>query len=169
MLNEYYLDKYFNIVIVLFISIAICTVLVAIANWKIYNKAGLHGWASIIPLYSQYTRFKLAYSNGWKAALMFIPIVWIYFSLECEIKLAKCFGRGIMFAYLSLMFNPIPYLILGFNKDEYEGPLLDSEEFSYSEYTKVKPIEVIKLFLLLLFTLIAMFGLSILIGYYLEI
>ena len=41
------------------IAAAIVTVLVIIAEWKIFEKAGEKGWKSLIPIYSQYILFKI--------------------------------------------------------------------------------------------------------------
>ena len=40
-------------------------VLKIVANWKIFEKAGQPGWASIVPFYSNYIEFNLYWGNGW--------------------------------------------------------------------------------------------------------
>ena len=45
-------------------------VLKIIANWKIFEKAGQPGWASIVPFYSNYIGFNLYWGNAW---LFLIP------------------------------------------------------------------------------------------------
>ncbi len=42
-----------------FINIVVF-VLIIVASWLLYNKAGEPGWAAIIPFYSSYVRFKIA-------------------------------------------------------------------------------------------------------------
>lgn len=43
------------------------TVLLIIARWKIFTKAGEKGWKSIIPIYSDYVQWRI----GWKKTSMF--------------------------------------------------------------------------------------------------
>ncbi len=69
-----------------------------IAQWRMYTKAGKHGWAVLIPIYN------------------------IYWSIKSIIKLAHAYGKGTGFGILMLFFAPICYLILGFGSAEYEGP-----------------------------------------------
>lgn len=47
-------------------------VLKIVANWKIFEKAGQPGWASIVPFYSNYIEFNIYWGNGW---LFLIPVV----------------------------------------------------------------------------------------------
>jgi len=53
------------------ISIAIFVLLI-IAYWKMFTKAGEKGWKAIIPIYNEYVAFKLAWKDGAKN-------FWIYF------------------------------------------------------------------------------------------
>lgn len=46
-------------------------VLKIVANWKIFEKAGQPGWASIVPFYSNYIEFNIYWGNGW---LFLIPV-----------------------------------------------------------------------------------------------
>ena len=69
-------------------------ILLIIANWMIFTKAGEPGWKSIIPLYNTYIQYKIAWGNGWLFLLNIIPIVNIVISIVFEVKLAKAFGKG---------------------------------------------------------------------------
>lgn len=40
-------------------------VLNIVAGWKIFEKAGQPGWASIVPFYNSYIRYKIFWGNGW--------------------------------------------------------------------------------------------------------
>ena len=35
------------------------------AQWRVYQKMGMQGWKSLIPMYSQFLLFKAVYGNGW--------------------------------------------------------------------------------------------------------
>lgn len=105
------------------IACLVITVLLIIAYWKIFEKAGEAGWKSIIPFYSLYVLTKIATGNGLLFLLILIPgvgaIIW---DIYVAIKMSKAFGKGIGFT-LGLIFIPnIFYLILGFGGAQYIGP-----------------------------------------------
>ncbi len=98
------------------------SLLIIIAAWKIYKKAGRPGWASIIPIYNAYKFCEIADGKGIKFLLLLIPIVNVIYALMLEVRLAKAFGKGGLFA-LGLIFLPnIFYLILAFGGADYIGP-----------------------------------------------
>ena len=74
------------------IVILIVSILVIVAQWKIFTKAGEHGWASIIPFYNNYVLFKIAMGNGWLFLLCLVPVVNFVILIVCMFKLAKAFG-----------------------------------------------------------------------------
>ncbi len=97
-------------------------VLLIVAMWKIYTKAGKPGWASIIPFYSQYVMFDIAMGNGWLFLLMLIPIVNWVMSIVVLYKLAKAFGKGVGYTVGLILLCPIFLCMLAFGSAEYEGP-----------------------------------------------
>ena len=60
---------------VYFMIILAVAVILIIARWRVYTKAGEPGWGSLIPFYNEYLLFKIAWGNGWLFLLTFIPIV----------------------------------------------------------------------------------------------
>ena len=118
-------------------------VLLVIALWKIFAKAGEAGWKSLIPIYNLYVYCRIISVSFWVWFLL-IPIVvgiasaFIFkdnqnaintvsavYSLCLEIytsiKLAKAFGKGTGFT-VGLIFLPnIFQLILGFGNSQYIG------------------------------------------------
>lgn len=52
------------------ISLAI-SILLIVAMWKLFTKAGDKGWKAIIPFYNQYTLFKLV----WKRSLFWVTLI----------------------------------------------------------------------------------------------
>ncbi|MBQ8596181.1 MAG: hypothetical protein IJ409_00185 [Lachnospiraceae bacterium] len=97
-------------------------VAIIVATWKIFVKAGRPGWASLIPFYSQYCLFDIAWGNGWLFLLCFIPCAGFVFPYIAYYKLAKAFGQGTGFGIGMIFLCPIFMLILGFGKAEYIGP-----------------------------------------------
>lgn len=104
-----------------FIVILILSVVMIVAMWKIYAKAGEPGWASIVPFYCNYVLFKIAMGNGWLFLLLFVPVVNIVFGIMVYFKLAKAFGKGVGFGFGLLFLTPIFILILAFGSAEYIG------------------------------------------------
>lgn len=47
------------------VGIAIFYILTVIAGWKIFTKAGIAGWKSLIPIYNEYLLFKLSGIKNW--------------------------------------------------------------------------------------------------------
>lgn len=101
--------------------LAICVIGI-IANWLIFKKAGVPGWASLIPFYNVYCMYKIAWGNGWLFLLMFIPFVNIVIAIIMLWKLTKAFGKGGGFFVGLLLLNFIFSLILAFGSAQYIGP-----------------------------------------------
>jgi hypothetical protein len=105
------------------------TVIVIVAQWKIFQKAGQPGWASLVPIYNVYVTLKIVGKPGYWILLMLIPFVNIYFGIKTVHLLSKSFGKDVGFT-LGLLFLPfIFYPILGFGSARYEGPYGDSAAF----------------------------------------
>jgi hypothetical protein len=96
--------------------------LLIVALWKVFTKAGQPGWASIIPIYNLYIWCKIVGRPGWWILLMLIPLVNFIIMIILCIDLAKSFGKGAGFglglAFLGFIFLPI----LGFGSAQYQGP-----------------------------------------------
>ena len=104
------------------IVMLIVAVIVIIAMWKIFTKAGQAGWKSLIPIYNIYTFVKIADGNGWKFLLLCLPIVNIVYAIMLTFRLAKSFGKGVGFGFGLLFLEGIFVLILAFGKAQYVGP-----------------------------------------------
>ena len=123
-------------------------ILQIIANWKIFTKAGEAGWKSIIPVYSDYVSYKIAWQTGYfwltvilsiissvaqgfatpdadnmmiLAIVSLVRIIMIIVSVMYSVKLSRAFGHGIGFAIGLIFLQPIFMLILGFSSDQYVG------------------------------------------------
>lgn len=122
-------------------------IIMIIANWKIFTKAGQPGWMSIIPFLNSFILFKISWNTmmfwimigagvvggvlssiagengGFLAILSLIcTVVMIVIAVIDTHKLSKSFGHGIGFTLGLLFLSPIFTLILGFGKSEYIGP-----------------------------------------------
>ena len=101
------------------ILVLVIAVIMIIANWKIYTKAGKPGWASLVPFYNMYVMYEIAGMNGWMFLLTFIPIVNIVIQIMLYLNLAKKFGKSTGFAIGLILLNPIFLLLLAFGNAEY--------------------------------------------------
>ena len=100
----------------------VLAILLLVAMWKIFVKAGKPGWGSIIPLYNLYCLYDMSFGKGWLFLLTIIPIVNVVITIMMYVKLAKAFGKGGGFA-VGLLILPFIFMpILGFGDAEYSGP-----------------------------------------------
>lgn len=101
------------------VSIAIYVVM-AIALWRIFSKAGYPGILAIIPIVNIFFLVKVAGYSAWMTLLYLIPLVNIIFGIFVAIRLGERFGKGGAFSFFLLwLFSIIGYLILGFGSAQY--------------------------------------------------
>jgi hypothetical protein len=98
-------------------------IIVIVAMWKIFVKAGQPGWASIIPIYNAYILCKIVGKPGWWVILLFIPVVNFIIGIILMVGLAKSFGKGTGFAIGLILLGFIFFPILGFGDETYRGPV----------------------------------------------
>ncbi len=97
-------------------------ILVIVALWKVFEKAGKPGWAAIIPIYNIIVLLEIVGKPLWWIILFLIPLVNIIFGIWATNLLSKSFGKNEGFT-VGLIFLPfIFYPILGFGSAKYEGP-----------------------------------------------
>ena len=98
-------------------------VLMIVALWKIFTKAGEAGWKSIIPFLNTFVLFRIAGLNPWLFLLMLIPFVNLVVWIAVSLKLGERFGKGTAWTiFMLIIFSVIGYLILGFGGDQYRRP-----------------------------------------------
>ncbi len=97
--------------------------IIVVALWKIFTKAGRPGWASLIPIYNAYTLLKVAGKPGWWLILMIIPFVNFIIIILMGLGLAQNFGKGGGFGIGIAFLSPIFLPILGFGNARYQGAL----------------------------------------------
>jgi len=96
--------------------------LVIVAMWKVFTKAGQPGWASIIPIYNLYVWCKIVGRPWWWILLMLIPLVNFIILIILCIDIAKSFGKGAGFGIGLALLGIIFWPILGFGSAQYQGP-----------------------------------------------
>lgn len=134
-------------IVSLLVAIFLIYLLPVIASWKLFKKAGIAGWKSLIPVYNVYLIFKISGMSGWWV----VPVTGtaIISSLQQQqgivipnwviilggilgilafigeiikaVKLPKAFGRGVGYT-IGLIFLPNLFeIILGFDSSKYQG------------------------------------------------
>ena len=126
---------------------AIMGILVLVAKWKIFTKAGQAGWKSLIPVYGTYVEYTFTWSRlhailvpvamvlariitgvADSGSLIYglaaIPAIYAGVAALIQMhKLSKSFGHGFGFTLGLIFLNPIFLLILAFGKSsQYIGP-----------------------------------------------
>ncbi|MGN1277560.1 MAG: DUF5684 domain-containing protein [Floccifex sp.] len=143
----------FTLLSILFGSMAlmiqlVLIVLSMIAGWKVYEKAGEPGWKSLIPVYNQYTLFKISWNThsfwiwigltvilgaiegiagddpGFIMTILSVlaNLATIYYQVKLYIYLAKSFGLDWIFGIVTYFINFIGFLYIGFSHVQYNGP-----------------------------------------------
>lgn len=116
----------------LFFGIIIFSVILGlillISYWKIFNKAGKPGWASIIPIYNYVVMIQIAKLSMIYLILLMLPIVSIFATFKINIEIAKKFGKstgfGIGITLLPIIFIPL----LAFADNAYEDNQVEAKE-----------------------------------------
>ena len=101
--------------IIMIIAFAVA-VLQIVATWKLFEKAGKPGWASIVPVYNVVILLQII-GYKWYYIFLFllgyVPIVGqlalILFVIQYNIKLSKAFGKDVGYG-IGLAFLPIIFI-----------------------------------------------------------
>lgn len=98
-------------------------VLVAVALWKVFSKAGYPGILAIIPIVNVFILVKIAGYSAWLGLLYLIPIVGWIFGIVVAIRIGRGFGKGGAWSFFLLwLIAFVGYFILGFGKATYSKP-----------------------------------------------
>lgn len=121
-----------------------------ISYWKIFNKAGKPGIASIIPIYNYIVMIQIAKLSLVYIFLLLMPFINIYAIFKINIEISKKFGKttgfGIGITLLPIIFIPL----LAFSDDVYESNIqeeistnnVDNSNNSINEFEGIKNIEI---------------------------
>jgi hypothetical protein len=99
------------------------SVLLIVANWMVFEKAGQAGWKSIIPIYSTVVQLKIIGKSPWLALLYLLLFVgFLILVIMIGIGMARSFGRSGWFAVGLILLPIVFYPILAFGDSKYIGP-----------------------------------------------
>jgi len=110
-----------------FIFYLVIVIFLIVSVWKVFEKAGQPGWASIIPIYNVIVLLKIVGKPWWWLLLMLIPIVNYIFVIWMTNLISKSFGKGVGFTLGLLFLGIIFWPILGFGDAKYIGPAGDPQ------------------------------------------
>ena len=93
--------------------------LVIVSMWKVFEKAGEPGWASLVPIYNMVVMLKIAEKPLWWLLLLFIPFVNIIVFIAVGIATAQRFGKGVGYGLGLTFLGHIFYPMLAFGDAQY--------------------------------------------------
>ena len=101
---------------------AVVAILSVIGMWVLFKKAGKGGWRSLVPILNLYTLVQIADGFGLKFLLLLIPGVGVVYHVLLNLRLARAFGKGLLYGLLLIFFTPLFTLLLGLGSARYRGP-----------------------------------------------
>ncbi|MEY3984529.1 MAG: hypothetical protein RL160_2088 [Bacteroidota bacterium] len=108
---------------ILLAAVLLYLILLHLASWMLFKKAGKPGWAALIPIYNFSELLEIVGKPSWWLLLLLIPGVnFIVFVIVVH-HLALCFGKDILFTVGLILFGYIFFPMLAFGKATYRGPL----------------------------------------------
>jgi hypothetical protein len=123
--------------IILYVVILVITIA---GWWKIFEKAGKPGWASIIPFYNYIVACEIVGKPIWWFLLMICPCINFIFLIWVANLISKSFGKSEGFTVGLILLNPIFACILGFGDAVYLGPsakeAMANNRFGSGDYQK---------------------------------
>ena len=123
--------------IILYVVILVVTIA---GWWKIFEKAGKPGWASIIPFYNYIVACEIVGKPIWWFLLMICPCINFIFLIWVANLISKSFGKSEGFTVGLIILNPIFACILGFGDAVYLGPsakeAMANNRFGSGDYQK---------------------------------
>ena len=93
-----------------------------IINFRIFRKAGCHGISCLIPIWSLYCYAKILFGRGWTFWLYVIPGVNLIMLIITPFRMARVFGRGVLFGLGYSLFPTVFQAIIAFGELDYCGP-----------------------------------------------
>lgn len=98
-------------------------VLLAVAMWRVFSKAGYPGILAFIPIVNWFIQVKIAGFSAWWGLLAIIPIVNLVFFVIVAVRIGRGFGHGVFFSIvLLLLIAPVGFFIIGLSSDRYTKP-----------------------------------------------
>ena len=96
-----------------------------VAQWRLFDKAGLPGWTCVAPILGQVNYMKMVGRPAWHLLLFLIPGYNVYLLFKVWIETAQSFGKRTMLDYvLVIVLNGLYIFNLGMSYEtRYLGPV----------------------------------------------
>lgn len=101
----------------------------AVGLWKMFEKAGVEGWAGIIPVYRDYKLCEKVMDRPWyfiRELWILVPFIgWIlaiYYKYQICKATARAYGKPDGWAWGYLFLDAVFFCITGFDDSSYYGP-----------------------------------------------
>ncbi len=94
-------------------------VLFIVSFWKLHEKAGYPGWATLIPFYNFYIYLKIGGKSGWWLLLAMIPYIGIIWQIGAVNSFTRAFGKSVSWTIGCIFLPFIFYPIMAFSKNIY--------------------------------------------------
>lgn len=110
----------------LFILLPLSFTIPTIFAWQLFEKAGKHGWQTLIPFYNLYIFLQIIKKPLWWYLLLLVPFLNVFMYMLMLVELVKCFNRFKLweqFVAVVVPFIYLPYLGLQNNM-----PYVDPDE-----------------------------------------
>ncbi len=94
--------------------------------WRVFEKAGRPGWATIVPIYGMVVLLRITNQSRWCMLLVLIPGVNVLTWFIINLNLAWRFGKDLGYAFGLTVLPFIFYPILGFGRARFRpgrGPV----------------------------------------------
>ncbi len=119
----------------IFLLAAIPTILMIVAQWKIFKKCGEEGWKAIIPIYNVITLLNIVKIKPLWVIALFIPflngLAGLLLGIIVIIRLCKGFGKSDGFIIGTILLSLVFQLILAFDKSTWDPSKIDLNSFSF--------------------------------------
>ena len=96
-----------NWILISFLLIWIGT---TVGYWKIFEKAGVEGWRSLIPIYADYYLIKIVGKPWWWVFYLFIPVINVIVIYVLLFDLLRCLGKNSVWSQVIMVFAWFVYL-----------------------------------------------------------
>jgi len=93
--------------------------LIVVSMWKVFEKAGEPGWASLVPIYNMIVMLRIAGKPVWWMILFFIPLVNLIVFIVVGVATAERFGKGVGYGLGLTFLGFIFYPMLAFGDAQY--------------------------------------------------
>ena len=105
----------------------VSVIVMIVAQWKLFSKAGKPGWASLVPVYNTVVMLEIVGRPTWWILLLLFPCTAPIILVIMAVDLAKSFGKGGGFAVGLILLGIVFFPILAFGSAQYEGPSAASD------------------------------------------